>query len=93
MPYQGKKAFIHIVSNGKGPKNILVIIDRYDFPCGNAKEYLTSEGKWVKYEVYQKLEGDCDRLEETIAGLENALAALKESNTILHDRINGAQTK
>jgi len=69
------------------------MIERYDFPCGNAKEYLTIEGKWVKYEEYQKLEGKSDKLEETIAGLENALAALKESNTILHDRINGAQIK
>lgn len=69
------------------------MVDRYDFPCGNAKEYLTSEGKWVKYEVYQKLEGDCDRFEETIAGLENALSALKESNDILRSGLNGAQIK
>jgi hypothetical protein len=69
------------------------MVDRYDFSCGNAKEYLTSEGKWVKYEDYQKLEGKSDKFEETIAGLENALAALKESNIILHDRINRAQIK
>lgn len=39
MPYQGKKAFIHIVSNGKGPKNILVIIDNINviLPRGNLK--------------------------------------------------------
>jgi len=39
MLYQGKKAFIHIVSNGKGPKNILVIIDDINviIPRGNLK--------------------------------------------------------
>jgi len=39
MPYQNKKAFIHIVSNGKGPKNILVIIDNVNviIPRGNLK--------------------------------------------------------
>jgi hypothetical protein len=39
MPYQGKKAFIHIVANGKGPKNILVIIDSVNviIPRGNLK--------------------------------------------------------
>jgi hypothetical protein len=39
MPYQGKKAFIHIVANGKGPKNILVIIDNMNVivPRGNLK--------------------------------------------------------
>lgn len=37
MPYQGKKAFIYIVSNGKGPKNILVLVDNIKvvIPRGN----------------------------------------------------------
>jgi len=39
MPYQGKKAFNHIVANGKGPKHILVIIDNVNviIPRGNLK--------------------------------------------------------
>jgi chromosome segregation ATPase len=66
------------------------------FHCTDNEEYdwtglhSNPNGDLVLYEDYQSLQAQCDRHEETIAGLENALAAMKEENDKLSELFNAA---